>query len=276
MSDTTVSAYRLPGGKGELFLLVRRPRHISRCVLVVPPFAEEMNKCRRMVTETALRLAAEGSAVLVPDLFGTGDSDGDFAEARWSVWEDDLARVCAWSSHQGAPVTSILAIRLGAALALSAVSAGRIVEAPSAVLWQPVFDGGRHLTQFLRLRTAAGALAEARRERVTELRARLAAGETLEVGGYPVEGGLAADLDALVPPRELPKPFESIHWMEVIRDPEEGIAESSRRLIGHDEQSAGHVFVRTFTGEPFWATVEVACLDEMVRATVGALCGASI
>ena len=54
---------------------------------MVPPFAEEMNKCRPMVTEVALGLAESGIASIVPDLYGTGDSGGDFSEGDWETWQ---------------------------------------------------------------------------------------------------------------------------------------------------------------------------------------------
>ena len=79
MSRTTFSGEFVAGTKGPIFVLLRKPLVPPRgCVLVVPPFAEEMNKCRRMVTELAIRLAEQGIATLQPDFYGTGDSAGDF------------------------------------------------------------------------------------------------------------------------------------------------------------------------------------------------------
>ena len=62
----------------------------------LPPFAEEMNHSRRMATLQAHRLAALGIDVLVVDLFGTGDSAGDFADARWETWQEDAKAAVAW------------------------------------------------------------------------------------------------------------------------------------------------------------------------------------
>jgi hypothetical protein len=47
----------------------------------VPPFAEEMNKSRRMIAEVGRRLEGSGVGMLLVDLFGTGDSEGEFAQA---------------------------------------------------------------------------------------------------------------------------------------------------------------------------------------------------
>ena len=54
MSRRSVSGQFIDGAKGPIFVLAREPAAgVRGCVLVVPPFAEEMNKCRRMVTEVA-------------------------------------------------------------------------------------------------------------------------------------------------------------------------------------------------------------------------------
>src|SRR5689334_9630124 len=62
---------------------------LRQAVLVLPPFAEELNKCRPMLAAQARALAAAGLDVLLVDLFGTGDSDGEFVEARWERWQQD-------------------------------------------------------------------------------------------------------------------------------------------------------------------------------------------
>ena len=59
-------------------LLHATDRRAVGAVLYVHPLAEEMNKSRRMAALQARALAASGWVVLQVDLFGCGDSDGDF------------------------------------------------------------------------------------------------------------------------------------------------------------------------------------------------------
>ena len=59
-------------------------------VLLLPPFAEEMNKSRRMCALLARGLAADGWRVVRIDLFGCGDSAGSLRDASWEQWCDDL------------------------------------------------------------------------------------------------------------------------------------------------------------------------------------------
>src|SRR5690606_41016849 len=51
------------------------------------------------------------------DLFGTGDSEGEFEAASVEQWIEDLATASAWSASTGWSVTSMLGIRMGALLA---------------------------------------------------------------------------------------------------------------------------------------------------------------
>ena len=51
-------------------------RRVLGHVLCVPPFNEEMNRCRSMITLQARALALLGIGTLLLDLHGTGDSAG--------------------------------------------------------------------------------------------------------------------------------------------------------------------------------------------------------
>jgi len=74
----------LDGLRGRLFVVRRAPAADDRGidVVIAPPFAEEMNRSRRMMVLLAIALAERGFGCLAVDPFGTGDSDGDFADAR--------------------------------------------------------------------------------------------------------------------------------------------------------------------------------------------------
>jgi len=186
--------------EGRLFVCEFLPDDLNRsghAVVVVPPFAEEMNRCRRMVAQQARALAAGGHGVVLFDLFGTGDSEGDFAEARWHNWTDSIESIVAWTLRNGYERYSLLALRAGALLAFSAPR-GVIERATRTVLWQPCTSGRTYLRQFLRMRVASG-MSEAaggRKETIESLMSRFSAGESLEVGGYELDPQLAACLDA--------------------------------------------------------------------------------
>jgi exosortase A-associated hydrolase 2 len=182
----------LEGGLGPLFCLLfaPAPNMLPRgTILYLPPFAEEANRSRRMAVLQAGRLAARGWAVLLLDPFGTGDSAGEFREARWDQWLADAGRAANWlaACWPDRPIT-LWGLRLGALLAAD-LAARETNRFSRLLFWQPLLRGDRFITQFLRLRTAA-AMTVGEKESSEDLRARLADDEILEVAGYE----LAPDL----------------------------------------------------------------------------------
>jgi len=90
----------------------------NRAVLIVPPFAEELNKSRRIMFLQAQALSQQGCAVLSMDLFACGDSDGELRDAKWNDWKQDLAFAYTYLKQRSGVAVSILSVRLGALLAL--------------------------------------------------------------------------------------------------------------------------------------------------------------
>ena len=92
----------LEGRGGPLFALYHPPLAGEPRAIVVhcPAFAEEMNKSRRMVALQARAFVEQGLGTLVFDLFGTGDSAGDFGDATWDGWLADV-RVALDLSRNG-------------------------------------------------------------------------------------------------------------------------------------------------------------------------------
>src|SRR5262249_50696571 len=119
-----MEAQFLPGSLGSIFAIYYPPviDAVQRGrLLYIHPFAEELNKARRMVALQAQQFAANGFSVLVPDLYGCGDSGGDFAEARWDVWLDDLHRCLDWLRARGEGPCYLWGLRAGALLAAELV-----------------------------------------------------------------------------------------------------------------------------------------------------------
>lgn len=264
----------MAGAAGELFAVhypVPAPEPAARAVLFVPPFAEEMNKSRRMFALLAQRLRDLGTASLLLDLFGTGDSRGDFGEARWEIWLDDLGRGAEYLAQQGHRVVDLVALRVGALLAAEfAPPAG--CQLGRLVLWQPVVSGEAFLTQFLRLRMAATMMdGTAAKESTADLRKELAAGRPIEVGGYLLAPELAAAIEA----RSLAKAdlsrTTSVHWIDVVADAGKPLSPASTRCVEALRAAGRTVTTRTVAGEAFWSTIEIATPTELLDATVEAL-----
>src|SRR5690554_5926440 len=142
-------------------------------LLYLHPFAEEMNKSRRMAALAARTFAAEGWLVLQMDLGGCGDSSGDFGEMTWTTWLDDVSHAWSWLRGRCSGVLGLWTLRAGSLLASDWIAAND--ERPMLLLWQPVGNGQQHLTQFLRLKAASEMLGAADPGAVLkELRSELA------------------------------------------------------------------------------------------------------
>ena len=210
----------LGSGASQRFCLFHRPAGPCRgAVLYVPPFAEELNRTRRMAALGARRLAAQGYGVLQIDLLGTGDSAGDFFDARWDLWKQDLDTGAAWLRARVDTPLTLWGLRLGALLALDVARTAAMPLAPM-LLWQPVASGSTYLTQFLRLRTANAMLGDddAAQTGTKALRAALQAGQTLEIAGYDLTPALAHAIDTL-PALEAMVPPVAVHWFDVLGAP---------------------------------------------------------
>lgn len=239
-----------------------------RYVLCVPPFAEEMNKSRRMWTLLAERLHARGLGVMVPDLFGTGDSEGDFADARWPQWREDLSVLARFAVEAGARQISVCALRLGAALALDWLARSSPQPVDRVVLWQPVVNGSVLLTQFLRLRLAASLRQTApASETTTRLRERLAAGESLEIAGYELAHELARDIDALRLEALLPPVATPVSWFELQADPARGLAPASSAVVTRWRAADRQVETQVIAAEAFWSMPEITVAEALIDAS---------
>lgn len=263
----------LAGRHGDLYVCEHVPwtGDVRRQVLVVPAFAEEMNRCRRMVHLAAQRLAELGFCAVVPDLSGTGDSDGEFETARWSHWLEDLGAVRTWMDARGATV-ALLAIRCGALLG-AAHAATRPVE--RLVFWQPVLDGRDQLRDFLRVRALAerfrGAPGDA--ASVAELQRRLLEGEALTVAGYVLAPELARSLSEQNLARALAGRTAKLHWLEIAAGATEEPAPPVRSALDALRAQGCSIDVVRVTGPRFWTTPETttapALLDETARVFQG-------
>lgn len=233
--------------------------------MYVHPFAEEMNKSRRMAALQSRALAAMGYGVLQVDLLGCGDSDGDFADARWEHWQQDIAAASAWLHNRLGQPVGVWGLRLGALLALDYARNHPVAQ---LVLWQPVLQGAAFLTQFLRLRVASGMLDEDQPASGTnELRAAMKAGQTLEIAGYLLAPELAAAIDSIDAASLAPSC--PAHWFEIVAAAERPLPPAATRIAaGWGDQA-----IQKVAGAPFWSTQEIAECDALVAATCTALGG---
>lgn len=253
--------------EGSRFVLIHRPAAaaIRGTVIVAPPLAEEMNKCRRTLTSTARALASDGWQVVQVDLYGCGDSDGEFGDATWTHWVRDLE--CAAQKYATAGELWLWGVRAGALL-LSPLLTLR--SDANVLLWQPTIDGAVTLDQFLRLRAAAAVVGGDKRDDRKALRERLARGEPVEVAGYALSPQLAEGLASAR--LTLPVNFVGrVVWVDVVSRAADAIRAGATKTIDAWRGAGNAVEFFTVVGAPFWQTVEIAEVPELIDATRRAL-----
>lgn len=243
---------------------------VRGAAVYVHPFAEEMNKSRRMAAIASRALADRGWAVLQVDLQGCGDSSGDFGEARWAHWVDDVCDAHAWLARRHPGATAWLwGLRAGALLAAEA--AQRMGCGHDLLLWQPAQSGRSVLQQFLRLK-AASALADGGGKALLEAaRRELAAGHPVEVAGYTLHPGLASGLEAatLAPPIGY---TGRVVWLELSSAAEPALSPAAQRALAAWREQGWRVDATAVAGPAFWQTTEIEDAPALVDATVAALC----
>lgn len=270
-----MEAIFLPGPAGRLFAIHHPAAAGKRTqplgLVYVAPFAEEMNRARRMAALQARRLASLGIDVLLLDLFGTGDSAGEFGEADWGIWRQDVGCALDWLSARIEGDVGLWGLRLGALLSAD-VAAAQPERIARMVLWQPALSGDRHLTQFLRLHLAANLASSSERQSTKELRTRLISGETLEVAGYRLAPSLARAMSPLKLDDLLQRlPAIPIDWLEVAPADKLSLGSASRDLVETLRQRGNPVVARAVEGDPFWTIQEITSAPELLRATDAAL-----
>jgi exosortase A-associated hydrolase 2 len=222
-----------------------------------------------MAALQARAFADAGFTVLQIDLAGCGDSAGDFSDATWERWRDDVIDGAAFLRGRCGERLVLWGLRAGALLAADA--AQRMERVPELVLWQPVISGKQYLQQFLRLKAAAEMMAQTEGDRTgtKALREQLARGEPVEIAGYTVSSRLALGLDAadLQPPQNVTR----VAWLEVASTPGAELRPASRARVER-WQGAGHeVHTRVVEGPLFWQTLNITEAPALIDATIAAV-----
>lgn len=265
----------MAGCKGRIFTLFYPPQGETcrGAILHVPAFAEEMNKSRHMITMQARKLSADGYGVLVFDYYGTGDSEGDFENATWDTWQQDVLFLIDWLTRNVSNNVCLWGLRFGCLLAASSAEINNRI--PKLFFWQPVFNGEHYMQQFLRLRMAANLFASNNKESTKSLKLKLNEGETLEVAGYDLSPGLFHAISNKVMAKNNLGTVKEIIWFDVNK-PLKPLNVPGQKLISHwQEQYDLEVLYECVEGKQFWANQEIVYAEQLIDSTTARLVGYS-
>lgn len=248
---------------GPRFCILHCPRAdgaVRGVLLYLHPFAEEMNKSRRMVAHAARSYAARGMAVLCLDLKGCGDSVGDFADASWDDWLQDAEAAMVWLRERYSAPIGVWGLRVGALLAAELAEREHL---QFLLLWQPVVSGEQYLTQFLRLKLAGDMLAEGGAGNSTsQMWTQLEAGESLEIAGYGLSPGLALPLRQ----RKLSLYAYGdvvLDWVELLPAADRNISPAVQKQVQSWRDAGAQVHLSSVVGAAYWSTQEITDVPEL-------------
>lgn len=265
--STQPHVFFLPAASGEQRLCVfHAPAGAARSrVLYLHPFAEEMNKSRRMAALACRALAEAGHAVLQIDLRGCGDSSADFGDASWADWQADVRLGLDWLDQQVPKVPLWLwGLRAGALLA-----AGDWGRPVNYLFWQATANGKPALQQFLRLKLAAEMAGGASKGLMDKMKGELAAGAAVEVAGYRLASALASGLEAArLAPAGAPGRVE---WLDLSPSDDASLTPVSEQAIQAWRAGGWDVRSQVVVGPSFWASSEIEIAPALITRTVEAL-----
>jgi exosortase A-associated hydrolase 2 len=247
------SASFVPAARGQRLRLVIEPASGPACgtVVLAHAFAEEMNKSRRMCARLAEGLAADGWRVVLRDLAGCGDSSGEFRDATWQEWIDDLDAELALADASR-PMW-LWCVRAGALLAPTLLAK---YSRLNLLLWQPATTGSQHLQQFLRLHAGARIVGSAKSAGELSPAQQLRAGQMVEVGGYELAPPLASGLEQAT--FDLPAGHSGqVIWLDVTSDTPPQPSPASQRVAERLRERGVALQLEAVQGLPFWQTQEI-------------------
>lgn len=246
-----------------------------RVWVICPPFAEEDKSARRTLTELCQKLQARGEASLLFSLRGTGDSDGDFADATTQTWRDDVLAACREAARRDSNARlCLLGVRLGASLA---ALAAQEANASRLILIEPLLAGRPYLAAMGQRKKLRAMMTSAQGEQAqggsadtvsiaeTNGASQAANGDAKvaveDLDGWPIAAPLRDSLNALDLASQMPhlSPHMSTHVLQV--GPRAQIATPLERFARSINASTHAVVMR-----PFWNLLDYARADALFDA----------
>ncbi|MEO0410300.1 MAG: hypothetical protein AAF221_00490 [Pseudomonadota bacterium] len=240
---------RLVTSHGPWKGLPRRKDKVA--VIFLQPFAEEMNRCRRLISLSQDALSARGICSLTIDYLGTGDSAGAFEDASLKAWTDDVNRLCDLAISAGAKTLQFVGVRFGALLA-ETIAASR-QDVTQILALQPQESYMRAMRQFIRI--AAASLDETGSGTAGVLKPspakQLEAGARIMVGGYEVTPELYSEFKTSKAPGKIPCPITAA-FVGVKSAHSDILTSADRRTVSQMSQRAPQVHYVAINDVQLW------------------------
>ncbi len=236
-------------------------RQSDTLTLVLPPFGDEMNKCRHLFTQLRQQLFLLKQDVLVLDPYGTGDSTGDLNEATLQLWTSDYLAMMGLARQRGYQRVNFVAVRFGYVQLLDLLQHELPLTLNKLLLWQPL-QAPAFLQQLFRLKIAEQ-MTIGQKVSQKQLEHEVTAGATLEIAGYPINAQFLQSIQqapaALPPALHVP-----LLWLETNPMPQCGPV--VQQQLQHLQQICQTQFIHLQT-DPYWNSAELVQAPTLLTAS---------
>jgi exosortase A-associated hydrolase 2 len=256
---------------GTLFTLKISPNNkTNKIILIIPPFAEEMNKSRRMMSTLLATAARDDITGYLFDLYGTGDSEGDFCDATWQRWLDNVFEMIVHCCKtQGVKSLSIVAIRSGALLLNDLINrdSSRLTTYLKDIhYWCPVINSAQFVNQLFRVCLASNMLKKNAKSTIAELFQLLEEDGWIDIAGYRLNSELVRSIkeaNEYVSDTNVEARFFFYELTKSgVRSP------AFLNYIKRIEDEHVSVTSKSITGLPFWNSQEISINNELIDETI--------
>lgn len=273
-------AFYLPAASGQLFCLhylpvnnVNSVSSVSSHVVFFPPFAEELNRSRHIMSLMAAQLAAKGFSVLLVDLFGTGDSEGDLIDAGWAIWKKDMLQAIDYLQQQKKLPVNFLTIRLGTLLALDILNeCSDTLHINHFIAWQPVFNSNKYIKQFLKLQLANTILQGNKLIKTETIEEKIKRSGSLEIAGYPLSAALMEEILQLSRTNKFNlSTFNSLMLYQITPGSSTDFSTDIQSFMLDNKHFQDKIKVKLIQGKAFWQNYGIQTCAELMNQTLFAL-----
>ncbi len=269
MNDESICILpRFMGQEGERYFTVQFSGVGSpkAHIVFIPPFGEEMNRCRSLVATQARNFARAGYACTLIDFYGTGDSQGQLCDSSLQIWRDNIREtVDTLLSEVTAPLI-FWGLRLGGLIALdyAAITAQPVQD---IILWQAVNAPKIYVNQMLRQRVASLMVRDLPPETTAQIRQKLEDGDEVEISGYTVGRSLIRDIEGIEMAAMRGLCSGRVYWLEHVIEAGKEIGVASRKAVDQLVEQGNRVDVHTFSDPPIWLIHERDFAPQLLSAT---------
>ncbi len=272
---TTEFQYLKSNQNSHLFLAHYSPLDQSadkvgkHVVVLVPPFAEEMNRSKRMYVLCARLLANSGLDALCFDYSGTGDSSGKWGEFSYDNWVSDLQDVYHFSKSLASDV-SFIALRFGALIVADAIAAKQL-SVKKCLLWDPLESGDVLTRQLVRMKIAAAMTDNAKKITSQSVMQMMENDGYMESAGYHISQSMFRDINDKKLASMIPALCDNVnmHWMSSAKPSAKGnvwLANSFKQEALTSQQMS-NLHMHALGDVKFWMQQEVTIAPRMLQHT---------